>query len=141
VLPLARRSAPGAKWRLKIGRMPGVKTVFFDIGWDSPRLGSEVRHDPTVRIMADEGPGWAAFGRPMTLDYVTRTIDRDAEPGMMFFYHLDAIEGSRVFADAFVPAMTRHRCARLYERAVPTYLRDDRENDGARLYGYRCAGP
>lgn len=139
----APRDPPIGPWRqvaAEFRRMPGTKLVFFDIGWDAQRLRYEVRHDPDVRMMADEGSGWDTFGRKMTTGYVTRTIDREAAPATVFFYHLDAAMGSRVFNEAFVPGMRRHRCARVYERVVPTYVRDDPTNVGGLLYGYGCSG-
>ncbi len=139
----APHTAPTGSWRAvaaEFRRMPGTKLVFFDIGWDSQRLTYEVRHDPDVRMMADVGSGWDSFGRIMTSQYVARTIDREAGPGMMFFYHLDAVQGSKVFDEAFVPGMLRHRCARVYRREVPTYVRDDPHDAGGLLYGYSCSG-
>ncbi len=139
----APHDAPTGPWRTvaaELRRMPGTKLVFFDIGWDTQRLRYEVRHDPDIRMLANEGPAWGSFGQPMTSEYVTRTIDRDAGSGTTFFYHLDAVLRSRVFDEAFVPGMMRHGCTRVYQRDVPTYVRDVPGNEGALLLGYACRG-
>ena len=75
----------------------------------------------------------------MTAEYVTRAIDQRAAPGIMFFYEFDPLLTSGTFDAAFVPAMARHRCARVYNRDVPS-MRPDTGPGGALIYGYACAG-
>jgi hypothetical protein len=137
------RTAPVGVWRqmrADLQRMPGHKFVYFDIGWDAQRLQYEVRHDPDVRIMSDADTGWATGGRLMTREYVSRTIDQQFDPTARYFYQFDPVTNGEVFAAAFAPAMARHHCRRVYERAVPSYTRDVPDGGGALVYGYACDG-
>jgi hypothetical protein len=138
----APRAAPLLPWELiraDFTTLPGIKEMFFEIGWDAQPLRYELRHDPEVRMMVDAGSGWLLFGQPMTAAYVTRTVDRDVAPAeTMFFYAFDPVTDGRVFHQAFEPAMARHHCFRTYEREIPTATRSVPGGLGALLYGYVC---
>jgi hypothetical protein len=138
--PLASRAGAWRQIRADLQRLPGRKLVFFDVGWDAQRLQYEVRHDPDVRIMSDAGTGWDSGGRLMTAQYVARTIDAQFDRQTMFFYQFDPSANGGVFAAAFAPAMARHGCRRVYQREVPTYMRDVPNDGGAVIYGYACDG-
>ena len=135
--------APESSWRrlaVEFRAISGQKFVFFETGWEAQPLRYETRRDPDVHMRNQDGPGWKTFGQVITPDYVTQTIDREAVPGTRWFYHVDVARGSRIFDETFVPAMARHRCARVSERAVESYETEDFVGNLARLYGYACAG-
>jgi hypothetical protein len=138
----ARGHEPIGPWRqvrADLGRMPGPKVVFFDIGWDGQRLQYEVRNDADVRVLTDARSGWATGGSHMTPDYVERMIQANARSTRMFFYQYDATWRPTIFDSAFAPAMSRLGCRRTYEREVPTYVRDvGDERKGALIVGYAC---
>jgi hypothetical protein len=139
----APHAPPVGAWRqvaADLRLLAGAKFVFFDTGWDAQRLQYEVRHDPDVRVLSDAGSGWDTGGRTMTPAYVTDAIDRYTGSATMFFYQFDPVTRADVFDRAFAPAMARHRCARVYQREVPTYERSLPGDGGAQLYGYACHG-
>lgn len=130
------QQASGGVWRHvreDLASFSGTKVVFFEIGWDAQPLQYEARHDPDVRVMANPGPGWAAGGQNMTPEYVSGVIAREARSPVTFFYHVDPLARGAAFEAAFVPAMARRGCARMYERAL-------QHDGGAVLHGYACHG-
>lgn len=132
----APQQAPGGVWRQVRGDLAlfsGPKVVFFEIGWDGQPLQYEARHDPALRVMTNPGPGWGTGGQTMTPEYVSGVIAREARSPAAFFYHVDPLAHGAAFETAFVPAMARRGCARVYERALP-------HDGGAVLYGYVCHG-
>jgi hypothetical protein len=140
----APRQPPEGAWRQvrrDLSSFPGPKFVFFEVGWDAQRLQYEARHDSAVRVMTNPGPGWAIGGDAMTPEYVSGVIAREARAPAMFFYQMDPLARRAAFDAAFVPAMERRGCARVYERVVPTYERDVQgSGGGAMIYGYACNG-
>jgi hypothetical protein len=132
-LPL--RPTPEGSWR-QVRRdllaMPGTKIVFFEVGWSAQPFQYEMRGDPAVRVMANPGVGWGSGGQNMTPEYVGAVVAREARAPVTFLYEVDPSAPGTVFDAAFVPAMTRLGCTRVYDRAV--------QESPERFVGYTCHG-
>ena len=114
-----------------LAAMPGPKVVFFEIGWSAQPFAYETRHDPSVRVMSNPGPGWGAGGQTVTADYVGAILAEEFHAPVTLIYEVAPSLPTSVFAGTFVPAMVRHGCARIYDRAVEA---------GERMFGYACHG-